>query len=441
MKTLAQSLFSVEAPTDLFSFSPKRTLYEYRSEVAENRKFFLDSVANAIISRIIDVAATPIYNRKNNTTEEEFAYFNLIAKRASDILKEALLEYLLSGLSVPDYILERVVGNRIHPEFGRKRIYTPPAFFVRDPMTLIIERHPFLNERILYVELPKEEIDLVKNKGVYENGVLNPQPYEIYATNFPQYVALIERGITRIMLQDRSYMFRQPTSYDPYPRPYLTPAIPSLKHKAMLKQMDYQTAKRAQEAILHVKAGNDTYPVEEGDNTLEQIAEQIRNRPNVSVYRLYTNHTVELKWVYPPLDALLSKDKYEEPNADIFLSLGFSRALLVGESFRSNSGNLSITNLGPLAIIQDTRAAFIQWLSSTYQRLASVNGFDNVAVPKFVPIRTSDFIALINMALAAVNQQILSKETVAAMFGSVYNEEFLQINEEFELTREEQNEY
>ena len=433
-KTLAQAIsaYGVEPQPLLPNNVVRRSLYDYRREIEENRRFANDGVACAVINRIVDVSCTRLYNRRDGASDAELAYFNRIAKLAESIFGQAVAEYFISGLSLPDFILERTVGNRISADFGRKRIFTPPSFFIRDPMTIDIERHPYLDTPILYLEIPPEEIKLVKNGGIYENGRLNTEPYELYVRNFPEYVSLIRAGKTKIMLKDRKAMLRKPTSYDPFPRPYLSPAIESLKHKRMLKMMDYQTAQRANEAILHVKAGNDTFPVVEGDPTLENISRQISLRPNTSVYRLYTNHTVELRWVYPPLEALLSKDKYEEPNADIFLALGFSRALLIGEMQRSNTGSAALANLGPLAIIQDARRAFVMWLKSVYTYLAEVNNFDNVPSPKLIPVRTSDFMAMLIYAVAAVRENIISRETASAMFEQVYDEEFIQINEEVE---------
>jgi hypothetical protein len=432
-KSLAQSIFSVEGINTTNNFYQSRNLSTYRKEIIENRQFARNGVSAAIVNRICDVSTTRLYNRKLNSSDEELAYFDHILSLISEIVKQAIYEYLVSGFCLIDYSLDRIVGSKIDKRFGKKRLFTPTNFFVRDPMTLDIGINPANGKRVVYLEIPFAEQEMIRNGGVYENGVLNKDVYRTYEQNFPDFVRLVKSGITKIMLKDRYPILRKPTSYDPYPQPYLTPALESLRHKDMLKKMDYLTAQRAQEAIRHIKMGNDRYPVTEDDPALVNISQQIKSRPNISVYNLFTNHTVEISWVYPPLDALLSDKKYEEPNADIFLSLGFSRALLVGEMQRSNTGGASLANLGPLAIIQDVRLEFMKWVRFIYDQLADYNNFKNRPDPRFIPVRTSDFVSMLIYALSAMKEGVISRDVVANLFDTVYREEYIEIDREVEM--------
>jgi hypothetical protein len=138
--------------------------------------------------------------------------------------------------------------------------------------------------------------------------------------------------------------------------------------------------------------------------------------------------------VYPPLDALMSDVKYNEPNNDVFLAMGFSRVLLVGEAFRSNSGQSLTTTLGPIATLNEMRDRMIEWVRALYVRLADINGFKNIPEPKFAPIVAADTVALVQFALEAGKMGVLSKNTIAQMFSSDFETESQQITAESDAT-------
>jgi len=127
-----------------------------------------------------------------------------------------------------------------------------------------------------------------------------------------------------------------------YPIPYLYPGLESYKHKRNLRRMDYSIASRVISAILHVKAGSDEFPLtEDQQDVLDDLESKFHWREGISptdierVFTLFTNHTIELNWVFPDVEALLNDKKYDAVNKDIILALGFPRILITGETERS----------------------------------------------------------------------------------------------------------
>src|SRR5690606_5761940 len=136
--------------------------------------------------------------------------------------------------------------------------------------------------------------------------------------------------------------------------------------------------------------------------------------------------------VIPPLDALLSESKYSEPNADIFLALGFPRILTTGETLRSNSSDSSVASLGPRATLDDMRDEILGWIKGLYEELAKENGFKAIPEPYFLPILSADFTTLVQFANDSIKNGAISKDMLAQLYGSDYETQAQQMQVEID---------
>ena len=160
-------------------------------------------------------------------------------------------------------------------------------------------------------------------------------------------------------------------------------ALELLIHKRNLRAMDYAMISRVIDAILHVKVGNDTFPLtEEDDDIIDELQSQFNRNRNVNnqerVFQFFTNHTVEISWVIPPLDALLDSGKYAEINQEILYSLGFPKFLVTGEKDKSNTGSTSSALLSPVNSMTAVRNEFALFLNAIFIEMSSRNSFSEV---------------------------------------------------------------
>lgn len=410
----------------------------YHQEIQQCRFFYrYDPIASTVINRMVDMSVGSLLNRRYGCSDEEAAYFQGIARQVTPVIKTFALEYLLSGMVVADYTLTKKRGDEFTRKLGRTRYTIPDSIWVRNPDNIILKRMPTGIKRAVYLRVPNEEIAFIlRNHGSPDEQPEEEQEiYNELMRNFPEYVQMILDGKKIIPLNHIHPILRKPLTSSDWPQPFLVPALASLKHKWRIKAMDYSIATRALEAIQHVRAGNDEYPVEEGDPTLKQIEETL-NRRNVYsnatrdiIYKLFTNHTVDINWIYPPMDTLLSDTKYAEPNSDILMAMGFSRVLLVGESLRSNSGQSTTTTLGPIATLNEMRSSILDWVRILYNELRRSNGFKQTPEPYFPPINSADKLELAKYAIAAAKIGAISKDAVAFFFDRDYTSEREQMDE------------
>jgi hypothetical protein len=274
------------------------------------------------------------------------------------------------------------------------------------------------------INIPSDDINFIKSKGKRSDGTLDTEAYQDIATRLPDYCAAIESGQTTFAIDDY-IIFRKLLPYNDYPIPYLAPALMALDHKRYLKMMDRATASRAIEAIRHIKVGSDEYPADDDDiNAAKEAIDQTSSIERV--YNLFTNHTLSIEWVIPPLDSLLNTSKYDAANSDIFFALGFPRILTVGETEKSNSADNKIASLGIMSTLMGIQSDILEWIKHVYADVADRNNITKVPEPFFTPVALADVTSLIQYAQQMLDAGVISKDTAASFYASSYETELEQ---------------
>lgn len=403
-KLASASVYAEPATVPLLRFpgvnpvlSPQPTTYA--EEVRQCRHFYLtDPLASSVINRMVSLATTKAVNIfPSSASSIERAVFNDALAKIQPLLPQIFTVYLVDGMVIVDHGLTRSMANRLDPSLGRTRYTVLESVWVRNNDTIKLKRIPASSRYQVLVTVPPDEYHLIVHKGLLPDGRDYRDVYEQLRQAFPEYVALVQKGLTEIPL-DVVPILRKMVPFRDYPQPFLLPALSALKHKARITLLDQHLATRAVEAIRHVKVGNDAFPVTDGDTSIEDLKQQLQQKAGnaESVYTLITNHTVDISWVYPPLDALLSDRKYDEPNNTILMAFGFSRVLLVGEALRSNSG-AGASPLGSIAAIDEMRFDVTTWITSVYEKLAASNGFSTIPTVRFRPIVYRDYIDFVRL--------------------------------------------
>lgn len=394
----------------------------YRDEVRQCRFFArYDPIAAPVVSRLIDLAARPLFNRATDCSPLEQAVYDSVLQKISVLLPSLFYDYFVTGMAVPDFTIQTVMANRLNPSLGRTRVRVPADIWLRNTDYVVLQRAFSGSDIYVYYHIPYQDRVFILQRGVFPDGREDRALYEYIRTQYPDYVSLIEQGVEEIRLNTWPIL-RLTSTHEVRPQPFLTPALFSLKYRLRLRDMDFSIVNRAIDAILHIRAGNDQYPVTEEDETLEQLKQQLQQRPvsNAAVPEyvsmLFTNHTVSFEWVYPPIEALLSRERYDVVDADILTSMGFSRILLVGETTRSNSGG-TISSIGTIAGVEQAQHAVAQWIHRLYTYLAELNGFANVATPFFRPIQTREYFLFAQFVLGLYERGIVDKATVLEQTG------------------------
>jgi hypothetical protein len=406
--------------------------YTYHEIIKFCRYFYeQDTIAGTVVDRMVDMAITKLRNRKDKDNPEAYVeFYDAVADYIQPYLKVVALDYILHGMAVPEVTYGVIMGNRVDPTLGRKRVFFPNSFWVRNPENIILRKKLIGMERSVFVKVPKEDIDFIMNKGNRTDGAVDTEAYNELVREFPSYVKAIQKGVTIFPLPNARPIYRRLRSYEDYPKPYLQNALFALQHKYYLKIMDRSIAARASELLRHVRIGSDKFPATDDDIKSTETVLATAAVTGDRVFNFFTNHTIEVSWITPPLEALLNEAKYVEPNADIFLALGFPRILAVGETLRSNASDNKTASLGPVSTLNELREAILLWVEGFYKEIAVKNDFPWHPKPSFSPIALQDITALTQLAIQAQQIGAISKDTIASLYGTTYEDEQEKIDTE-----------
>ncbi len=365
-----------------------------------------DALAASIIQRMVQFSARTLHM----TEHPDALVYEPLRQAIERMLHAIFYDLYVNGFAVPSYTFGTITQQR-------KRYTTISDVWLRHPDYIRMHRMPNSSGYVVYYRIPQSDRSFILTKGTFPDGTKDPALYDMIVRQFPEYVALIESGVQEVRLPVTPIL-RTEQSYTTYPFPLLTPALPALQHRYRLLELDRHFIARAVDAIFHISAGNDQFPVTEDDTTLEDLQRQLQQRPRddaaAKVYMLFTNHTVKMGWVLPPLDTLLSYDKYAAANADVLYALGFSRILLVGENERSNAGG-NISTLGALQSIISAQQAVLRWIKQTCEIIRERNRL-STPIPDFWfdPIMTPEYVNFVRLMFEAADRELITSEQLQA---------------------------
>lgn len=412
-------------------------------EVIKACRFFYrhDSIVSTVINKLVDISITDLIIPKNKLSANEYRIISALKTELQEYAENIALEYLISGLVVPEIKYANTTKEQLK-ELGIKKYETltlPVSMWLRDPMTIIINSSMFMDKPSYFVEIPEKLRVFITSGGTYPDGTKDEETYSMLITYYPEFVADVKNGATSVLIDNPLIVRRRYLSNSPYPIPYLTSVVEPLKHKRNLRRMDYATASRVIGAIQLFKLGSDEFPVtQDQEDQFDQLRNQMYyryggNRDLERIFQLFANHTLQIEWVYPPIDALLNDKKYAEVNQDIMLGLGFPRILMTGETERSGTSNSEYATMSPIKTMENLRAKILKILNNIVDNVIEKNRLKGDTTLRFAPINMMGFEAFVNGLSLLYNTGNLSRTSYANAFGYDLEEEFSLRAEEKEL--------
>lgn len=414
--------------------------------VVKDCRFFYryEPIAKTIIDKMVDLAINDLViipDKYNNVTER--SVYDALKKDILKFVRQVALEYLLTGLVVPEITLTRLNRPQLQ-ERGIKRLDSlmyPTDMWLRDSSTIKINKSFISNKESYFVEIPEDTLFFILNEGQYKDGGVDKDTYNSIVSMYPDFVRKIREGETEILLDNPIVIKSNTITDSQYPIPYMFSALEVMKHKRNLRKVDYSIAARIISAILHVTAGDKDFPVtEDQQSILDDLESKFKWRENLSgdeierVFTLFTNHTVNIKWIFPDVDILLNDSKYTATNMDIMLAFGFPRILITGETERSFTSDPNIATLSPIQTLEAMRQDLLPIIMKIFNEM--VNNNDQL---KTLPEIKWKPISLISLQLfyqgikELYDSGNISRETYASSYGFDFKTEVLKRVEEQKL--------
>lgn len=418
----------------------------YVKRVKKSRFFYRNEpLISAIINRIADIGATDVVIGSGSLTKSETQLLNSISDMLVDYIRNAIRELLLSGLLFTEVYFDiyddkelRLLGIQY-----KKEAILPKNITFRPPENLEIKGFIAQNDTSYYYIIPDKLIELIQTKGKSVFGEDSTELYKLLKENYPNIVKAVEKGENKVKVYPRYKVIYWNTMPDSvYPVPMLSPVLALLQHKRNIRRMDYSLAARAILMIMHIKAGNDEFPVTRDDeDILDDLREQM-SLPSGTMYydrifQLFTNHTIDIDWITPPVDVLLDDNKYKYIDEEILMGLGFPRMLLTAEATRSQASSQDLADFIMRTMLNPIRKSLLIVVRQIIYDIIEKNGFRGK--PSFIqlkPVHFAKFRDLFEALRYLYETRVISRTTFADFIGLVHREEIEKISNENEYMRD-----
>ena len=400
------------------------------------RAFFeIDPIANTVVEKNIDIGIGRLIFDRDDCDDREVAIYQKAEDLFTKYLREAALEYLLSGLVIPQVTWGKVPPSEIGNN-ARKIADLPERCWILNPENITLKSRIFQGDVAAYFTVPEELRRLILSEG---DG--DPEGYRTLVEQFPDLVKRVKAGEMEILLEDAFIIRRKPKTYDPYPSSYLLPALEALEYKRNLRKMDYSIAARIIGAIQLIKLGNDTFPLTEDDeDQITDLKSELLWRGKANnverVFQLFGNHTLEIEWIYPDTEAMLSQEKYTAVNQDIFFALGFPRILVSGETLKSATSSAEYAMFSPAESIKRMREDILTWVDELLNEIQKRNNLKNRVNVRFEEIRLYDMEKIADIASVLYDNNALSLTSLAQSAGYDFDKEIVMKSRERDLMEE-----
>lgn len=417
---------------------------DYREAVKSCRFFYRrDPIASSVVNKLVDIGISDLVLIQGDTSDTDYRLYESVLPELQDFAEDCALEFLISGLVIPEVEYDTVTKRELTKRNIKYKSSAslPNSMWLRDPETVVINSPLIGSKDSYYVELPDELVFFVMHEGRYPDGTEDKELYKQIAKQYPKFVREIrEKNVKSILLDNPTVIRRRSLTDSPYPTPYLYPAIEPLRHKRNLRRMDYSIAARVISAIQHIKVGDKDFPLtEEDDVQLETLRQQMRWRDTYSkdidrIFQLFTNHTVQISWVFPDTNALLSEEKYKSINQDIIYALGIPRILITGETERSQSSDAGAALISPTKTLERMREKIRRVLQDIIFDIQDKNNLSSSPIIEFKSMRLTSFDKLLESLKFLYESGNISRTTIDKELGYDFEKELdIRIDEQSAL--------
>lgn len=216
--------------------------------------------------------------------------------------------------------------------------------------------------------------------------------------------------------------------------PMVWPVMNDVLYKQQLRSMDMSVTNSIINAITIFKLGSikDGYVATE--KQVKKLAEMLRT-PTYS-HNIVWNDAISMETSYPPVDKILSQDKYKSVDRDILAGLGVPSILVSG----SEGGSFSNAFLQVRALLErleDGRNAVMRWLNAQLRLVARTMGHREIPTVKFGHMSLRDEQAEKQLIVQLLDRNIISAERVHEIFDVETNIEIERLRREKELSEKE----
>jgi hypothetical protein len=196
--------------------------------------------------------------------------------------------------------------------------------------------------------------------------------------------------------------------------PMVWPVMNDIMYKQALRAMDISVVNSTINATTIYKLGDLKNGFIAPKSHFKQFSEMLRT-PSYS-HNIVWNDAITMESNYPPIEKILSIDKYRSVDRDILAGLGIPSILVEGtEGGNFSNAFLQVRTL--LERLEEGRTEVIKWINKQLTLIADTMGHRDIPTIKFGQMSLKDEQAEKNLIIQLLDRNIISAEAVHEIFG------------------------
>jgi hypothetical protein len=216
--------------------------------------------------------------------------------------------------------------------------------------------------------------------------------------------------------------------------PMIWPVMNDIMYKNQLRAMDMSVANSVINAITIFKLGDIKNGYAPPPAHFSKLSQMLRT-PTYT-HNIVWNDAITMESNYPPVEKILSIEKYKSVDRDILAGMGVP-SILVDGSEGGNFSNAYLQVRTLLERLEEGRNEVMKWIDREMREIASVMGHRDIPIVKFGSMSLKDENAEKQMIVQLLDRNIISAERVHEVFDIETNIEIERLRNEKKLADNE----
>lgn len=311
---------------------------------------------------------------------------------------------------------------------GKRKI--PWRYTLLNPLQMDLKGSKYFGEsRWVFV------LDPDTKKKIEDSSGFTPEMADDTKINLPPDFKRTKDGIIVELNPTQLYVLHyMKDDHEDWADPMVWPVMNDIMYKNQLRAMDMSVANSVINAITIIKLGNIDKGYQPPAAHFAKLAEMLRT-PTYS-HTFVWNDAISMESMYPPVEKILSIEKYKSVDRDILAGLGVP-AILVDGSEGGNFSNAYLQVRTLLERLEEGRNEVLKWLDRELREIANVMGHRDIPTIKFGNMSLKDENAEKQMIVQLLDRNIISAERVHEVFDIETNIEIERLRNEMKLAEQE----
>jgi hypothetical protein len=251
----------------------------------------------------------------------------------------------------------------------------------------------------------------------------------------PEFTKLTQDGNAIVLDQAKLWvMHYMKDDHEDWADPMIWPVMNDILYKQQLRAMDMSVANSVINAITIFKLGDIANGFIADKRHFDKLGEMLRT-PTYS-HNIVWNDAIKMESNYPPIEKILSIDKYKSVDRDILAGLGIP-GILIGGSEGGSYSNAFLQVRTLLERLEEGRREVLKWVNSQLRMIAEIMGHREIPIIKFGQMSLKDEQAEKTLILQLLDRNIISAERVHEVFDIETEIEIERMRREKQLIDEE----